>query len=207
MHEFWHTETTFWLRELDVGYECLPDYYGGERRPDLSGQRQPTWPPFRPPKEGAGVMLRRKYEPGEDPPDVDSHINALLEQARRERVHRQTANLSRAAVKRTTVAVDVQGKCPPKRSAKMSHVYSGMVSDGRVAGVARDRRVGGLSASMYLLAVSLWMPNSLATPRMDGPLSLTRCIAFQRSFCRNVGFRGDAVTCSSATTISSMEAL
>ena len=26
MHEFWHTETTFWLRELDVGYERLPDY-------------------------------------------------------------------------------------------------------------------------------------------------------------------------------------
>ncbi len=104
MHEFWHTETTFWLRELDVGYERLPDYHDSERRPDPSGQRQPTWPPFRPPEEGAGMMLRRKYEPGEDPPDVDSHINALLEQARRERMHRQTANLSRAAVKRTTVA-------------------------------------------------------------------------------------------------------
>ena len=119
MHEFWHTETTFWLRELDVGYERLPDYYGGERRPDLSGQRQPTWPPFRPPEEGVGVMLRRKYEPGEDPPDVDSHINALLEQARREQVHRQTANLSRVAVKRTTVVLtfrenirlSVQQKC------------------------------------------------------------------------------------------------
>ena len=49
MHEFWHTETTFWLRGLDVGYERLPDYHGGERRPDPSGQRQPTWPPFRPP--------------------------------------------------------------------------------------------------------------------------------------------------------------
>ena len=64
-------------------------------------------------------MLRRKYEPGEDPPDVDSHINALLEQARREQVHRQTANLSRAAVKRTTVVLtfrenvrlSVQQKC------------------------------------------------------------------------------------------------
>ena len=78
----------------------------------------------------------------------------------------------------------------------------GMVSDGRVAGVARDRRVGGLPASMYLLTVSLWMPNSLAIPQMDRPLSLARYTAFQRSFCRNVGFRGDAVTCSSATTIS-----
>ena len=60
MHEFWHTETTFWLRGLDVGYERLPDYHGGERRPDPSGQRQLTWPPFRPPEEGAGVMLRWK---------------------------------------------------------------------------------------------------------------------------------------------------
>ena len=74
-------------------------------------------------------MLRRKYEPGEDPPDVDSHINALLEQARREQVHRQTANLSRAAVKRTTVvltfrenvrlSVQQKGKCPLECSAKM----------------------------------------------------------------------------------------
>ena len=39
--------------------------------------------------------------------------------------------------------------------------YPGMVSDDRVAGVALDRRVGGLPASMYLLTVSLWMPSSL----------------------------------------------
>ena len=66
--------------------------------------------------------------------------------------------------------------------------YSGMVSDGRVAGVALGRRVGGLPASMDLLTVSLWIPNSLAVPRMDRPLSLARCTAFQRSCCRNVGF-------------------
>ena len=66
--------------------------------------------------------------------------------------------------------------------------------------------VDGLPASMYLLNVSLWMPNSLAILGMVRPLILARCTAFQRSFCRNVGFRGDAVTCSSATTISSMEA-
>ena len=65
--------------------------------------------------------------------------------------------------------------------------YSAMVSDGSVAGVARDRRAGGLSASMYLLTVSLWMPNSLAIPRIDRPASLACCTAFQRSFCRNVG--------------------
>ena len=84
MREFWHTETTSGMGELDVGYERLPDYHGGERRPDPSSQRQPTWPAFRPLEEGAGVMLLRKYEPGEDPPDVDSLINAFLEQARRE---------------------------------------------------------------------------------------------------------------------------
>ena len=33
-----------------------------------------------------------------------------------------------------------------------------MVSDVSVVGVARDRLVGGLSAPMYLLTVSLWMP-------------------------------------------------
>ena len=104
MHEFWHTETTSGMGELDVGYERLPDYHRGEKRPGPSGQRQPTRPPFRPPEEGAGVMLLRKYEPGEDPPDVDSLDNAFLEQAHREQVHRRTANLSRAAVKRTTVA-------------------------------------------------------------------------------------------------------
>ena len=66
--------------------------------------------------------------------------------------------------------------------------------------------VDGLLASMYLPTVSLWMPNSLAIPRMDMPSSLARCTAFQRSFCRNVGYCVGAVTCSSATTISSMEA-
>ena len=79
--------------------------------------------------------------------------------------------------------------------SKTATFYSGMVSDGRVAGVALGRRVGGLPASMYLLTGSLWMPNSLVIPRIDSPLSLARCTAFQRSCCRNVGFRGDAVTC------------
>ena len=82
--------------------------------------------------------------------------------------------------------------------------YSAMVSDGSVAGVARDRRAGGLSASTYLLTVSLWMPNSLAIPRIDRPASLACYTAFQRSFCRNVGLRGVAVTCNSATSTSSM---
>ena len=41
-----------------------------------------------------------------------------------------------------------------------------------------DRRVGGLSASMYLLTVPLWIPNSLAIPLMDSPLRFACCTAF-----------------------------
>ena len=37
-----------------------------------------------------------------------------------------------------------------------------MVSDAGAGGVAGIPRVGGLSASVYLLTVSLWIPNSLA---------------------------------------------
>ena len=47
--------------------------------------------------------------------------------------------------------VDVQGKCPANCSAEMSFAYSWMVSDADPVG----RRVGGLSASMYLLIVCL----------------------------------------------------
>ena len=41
-----------------------------------------------------------------------------------------------------------------------------------------DRRVGGLSALMYLLTVPLWIPNSLAIPIMDSPLRFACCTAF-----------------------------
>ena len=51
--------------------------------------------------------------------------------------------------------------------------YSVMVSDGSVSGVTRDRRIGGLPASMYLLTVSLWIPSSLAILRTDRPASLS----------------------------------
>ena len=59
----------------------------------------------------------------------------------------------------------------------MSLAYSVMVSDVDVSG----RRVGGLSASMYLLTVSRWIPNSLAMPRMDSPLRLASCTALHLS--------------------------
>ena len=32
-HEFWHAETTFWLRDLDAACERMPDYHGGEPPP------------------------------------------------------------------------------------------------------------------------------------------------------------------------------
>ena len=54
--------------------------------------------------------------------------------------------------------------------SKNATFYSSVVSDGGVAGVARDSRVGCLSTWMYFLTVSLWMPNSLAIPRMDNSL-------------------------------------
>ena len=51
--------------------------------------------------------------------------------------------------------VEVQQKCPVKCSAEMSPVWSAMVSDGDAVEPTGVRRVGGLSASMYLLTVSL----------------------------------------------------
>ena len=51
--------------------------------------------------------------------------------------------------------VAVQHKCPSNCSAEMSPVWSTMVSDGDIVDATGDRRVGGLSASTYLLTVSL----------------------------------------------------
>jgi len=84
MHEFWHTERTFWLRALDAVCERMPDYHGGAELPAPSGEGQVTFPPYRPSEDTPGVFLLRKYEPGEEPPDVE----ALLEEARIEHVRR-----------------------------------------------------------------------------------------------------------------------
>ena len=86
--------------------------------------------------------------------------------------------------------VEGQRKCPPKCSAKMSLGYAAMVSDDGVVDAMRTCRVGGLSASRYLLTVARWIPNSRAIPRMDIPLRFAFCIACQRAFWRKVGFRG-----------------
>ena len=53
--------------------------------------------------------------------------------------------------------VEGQRKCPPKCSAKMSLGYAAMVSDDGVVDAMRTCRVGGLSASRYLLTVARWM--------------------------------------------------
>ena len=52
-------------------------------------------------------------------------------------------------------SVAVQHKCPSNCSAEMSPVWSTMVSDGDIVDATGDRGVGGLSASTYLLTVSL----------------------------------------------------
>ena len=46
---------------------------------------------------------------------------------------------------------------------------------------------------MYFLAVLLWIPNSLATPRMDNPLRFAFCTAVHRATWRGVGFLREPV--------------
>ena len=83
MHEFWHAESTFWLRAMDAERERLPDYHGGEECPAPSGEPQPTLPSFRPTEDGPGVMILRRYEPGEDAPDAEALLESLREEANR----------------------------------------------------------------------------------------------------------------------------
>ena len=86
----------------------------------------------------------------------------------------------------------------------MSLSIGGIVSDVDAGRVAGDRRVSGVSVSMYRLTVSLWRPNSLAILRMDMPSSLAFCTASQRACCRNVGLLGEVVTVMETTSSSSM---
>ena len=89
------------------------------------------------------------------------------------------------------------GKYPANCSAEVPSTYSVMVSDVDVG----DRRVGGISASMYLLTVSLWIPSSLAIPQMDGPLRFALYTAFHLSLGRKEGFPGEAETVIAATSL------
>ena len=97
---------------------------------------------------------------------------------------------------RENVRLSAQQKC--------HWVYPGIVSKVGADGVAGDRRVGGLSASMYRLTVSRWRPNSLAILRMDMPSSLAFCTAFHLACCRNVGLLGEVVTVMATTSSSWM---
>ena len=71
--------------------------------------------------------------------------------------------------------VEAQGKCPPKCQGKMSSRWIAMLADYDTSDVARA--MGGLSAFMYFLTVSLCMPSSRAIPRMDSPLRFAFCTA------------------------------
>ena len=53
-----------------------------------------------------------------------------------------------------------------------------MLADHDTFDVARGRDMGGLSALMYFLTVSLCMPSSRAIPRMDSPLRFALRTAF-----------------------------
>ena len=128
----------------------------------------------------------------------------LLEMRRVLKCKGRRENVPRGRLDRRVWAVEVQGKCPAKRSAKMSPVYWGIVSDVDAGRVAGDRRVGGLLTSMYRLTVSLWRPNSLAILRLDTPSSLAFCTASHRASCRNVDLLGEVVTVMGTTSSSTM---
>ena len=70
----------------------------------------------------------------------------------------------------------------------MSSTRSVMVSDHEPFDVIRDGDIGGLSAFIYFLTVSLCMPSSRAIPRMDRPLRFALCTAFHLAVCNGVGF-------------------
>ena len=69
-----------------------------------------------------------------------------------------------------------------------------MLADHCTTDVARARDMGGLSACMYFLTVSLCMRSSRAIPRMDSPLRFAFCTAFHLAVCSGVGFLDRGVT-------------
>ena len=82
-------------------------------------------------------------------------------------------------LKKTSIPiVDAQRFCPPKCQGKMSSMQIAMLADHGTSDVARASDMGGLSACMYFLTVSLCMPSSRAIPRMDSPLRFAFCTAF-----------------------------
>ena len=70
---------------------------------------------------------------------------------------------------RETVRSSAKGKCHPG--------YFPMPVNYNTLGVVRERVLGALSAPMYFLTLSLYMPSSLAVPRMGSPLRFAFCAA------------------------------
>ena len=50
------------------------------------------------------------------------------------------------------------------------------------------RAMGGFSAFMYFVTVSLCIASSRAIPRMESPLRFAFCTAFHLAVCSGVGF-------------------
>ena len=69
------------------------------------------------------------------------------------------------------------------------------IVSGSATGMLRNAITGGLSAAAYLRAVFLWIPNSLAIPRMDRPRTLASCTASHSATWRGVGFLGIGAAC------------
>ena len=164
--ELWIGVTAYFVRTEDVG-----DFMTWAETVDFWGRWMPE------PPEGYSLYMG---EYGWSPAFRHLHPDCLEGE---DWVRPQTRD-------REECPVEGQRKCPPKCSAKMSLGYAAMVSDDGVVDAMRTCRVGGLSASRYLLTVARWIPNSRAIPRMDIPLRFAFCIACQRAFWRKVGFRG-----------------
>ena len=107
-------------------------------------------------------------------------------------------------------AVDVQRKCPPNWSAKMSDQAAGTQSGCCVRAAMVVRLTGGLSAKAYLLAVSLWMPSSRAIARRDRPLSLgsvdilVMMLVCQMLSCQQNSGTGFSISCVAAPACMSL---
>ena len=82
MHEFCHAEATFWLRTLDSKCDRMPNYHGGDDCPESNGEPRRTFPTYHL-KEGPGIMILRKTEPGEDPPNSEAMTEELFREETR----------------------------------------------------------------------------------------------------------------------------
>ena len=99
---------------------------------------------------------------------------------------------------------DVQGKCPPKYSARMSLSIPRWYQMAALPEFPETAAPAGFQHRCISSRCLCGCPTPLPSLESTGPQGLAYCTAFQRSFYRNVGLRGVAVTCNSATSTSSM---